>query len=61
MEEGKADDAVGSGSGATIDSNLSWKYHINHVALKIGKTIGTIARLRSYAATSTLLNIYRCF
>ena len=46
--------------GIIIDSNLSWKYHVNHVALKISKTIGTIARLRHFVPTSTLLNIYRC-
>ena len=30
--------------GVLIDENLSWKYHIGPVSLKISKTIGIIAR-----------------
>ena len=32
--------------GILLDSNLSWKFHIEYVALKISKIIGVIARLR---------------
>ena len=32
--------------GVLIDETLSWKYHIVHLASKISKTIGIIARLR---------------
>ena len=42
-----------------IDKNLSWKYHIDYVASKIGRTIGIIARLRHFIPLSTLLTIYR--
>ena len=36
-----------------------WKYHIDYVASKIGKTIGIFARLRHYVLLNTLLNLYR--
>ena len=31
--------------GILIDCNLSWKQHINYIALKISKTVGIIAKL----------------
>ena len=45
--------------GVLIDKYLTWKYHISHIASKISKTIGIIARLRHFVPTNTLLNIYR--
>ena len=45
--------------GVLIDSNLTWKYHISHVASKVSKTIGIIARLRHFIPMNALLNIYR--
>ena len=45
--------------GVLIDKNLSWKYHIDFIALKISKTIGIISRLRHFIPTPILLNIYR--
>jgi hypothetical protein len=42
-----------------IDSNLSCKNHINHIAVKISQLIGVIAKLRHFVPTRTLLNIYR--
>ena len=45
--------------GVLIDSNLTWKYHISHVASKVSKTIGIIARLRHFIPMSALLHIYR--
>ena len=45
--------------GVLIDNNLSWKFHVDYIALKIGKTIGIISRLRHFVPTSILLNIYR--
>ena len=45
--------------GILLDSNLSWKFHIEYVALKISKIIGVIARLRHFVPLCTLLNIYR--
>ena len=32
--------------GVLLDSHLTWKYHIDNVALKISRIIGVIARLR---------------
>ena len=45
--------------GVLIDNNLSWKHHIDYIALKISKTIGIISRLRHFIPTSILLDIYR--
>ena len=46
--------------GVIIDSNLTWKYHIDNIAYKISKAIGIIARLRHFVPVSTLKSIYRC-
>ena len=46
--------------GVIIDSNLTWKYHIDNIAYKISKAIGIIARLRHFVPLSTLNSIYRC-
>lgn len=45
--------------GILIDSNLTGKHHISHIASKISKSVGIICRLRHLAPFSTLLNIYR--
>ena len=42
-----------------MESNLSWKFHIDSVALKISRNTGVIARLRHFASLITLLSIYR--
>ena len=44
--------------GVLIDETLSWKYHIVHLASKISKTIGIIARLRHFLPLATLHHIY---
>ena len=44
--------------GILLNSNLSWKFHIEYVALKISKIIGVIPRLRHFVPLCTLLNIY---
>ena len=44
--------------GVLIDETLSWKYHIVHLASKISKTIGIIARLRHFVPLATLHHIY---
>ena len=44
---------------SNILDNLSWKFHIEYVALKISKIIGVIARLRDFVPLCTLLNIFR--
>ena len=45
--------------GLLIDYNLSWKNHIEYIALKISKVVGIIAKLRHYVPLHTLLNIYQ--
>ena len=45
--------------GVLIDKNLSWKYHIDHIASKISKIVGIIGRLRHHVPLNTLLQIYR--
>ena len=45
--------------GVLLDSNLSWKYHIAYVATKISKSRGSLARLRHFVPSSTLLNNYK--
>lgn len=42
-----------------IDKNLLWKYHVEHVVNKIGKTIGMISKLGHFVPKHTLLNIYK--
>ena len=34
--------------GVIIHSNLSWKHHIDHVAIKISQTVGFICKLRHF-------------
>ena len=47
--------------GILIDTNLSWKIHIEYIALKISKTVGLIAKLRHFLPLHTLLHIYQSF
>lgn len=44
--------------GTLIDNQLSWKQHINHVAIKISQTIGLITKLRSFVPRHTLTTPY---
>ena len=41
-----------------IDSNLSWKYHIESICHKISKSIGIIAKIRHFVPRSVLLSVY---
>ena len=45
--------------GVLLDSNLSWKFRIDNVALKVSRTVGVVARLRHFVPRTTLLNIYQ--
>ena len=45
--------------GVLLDSHLSWKYHIDNVALKISRIIGVIAHLWHLVPFTTLLSNYR--
>ena len=44
--------------GIMIDSDLSWKNHIDFICHKISKSIGIIAKLRHYIPRQLLLSIY---
>ena len=41
-----------------IGAELSWKYHINHIASKISKMTGIMAKARHHLASKTLLTLY---
>ena len=45
--------------GIIIDNNLSWKHHVDHVAIKMSRTVGLICKLRYFLPRHTLLTIYR--
>jgi len=45
--------------GILIDNNLSWKQHIEHITIKISRTIGLISKLRHLDPKHNLINIYR--
>ena len=45
--------------GVLNDKNLTWRPHIDHIASKISKIVGIIARLRHHVPLNTLLQIYR--
>ena len=34
--------------GIIIDNNLSWKHHIDHVAMKMSRTVGLICKVRHF-------------
>jgi hypothetical protein len=44
--------------GLFIDSNLTWKVHIDYISLKISRAVGIIARLRHFIPKHTLQRIY---
>jgi hypothetical protein len=44
--------------GLFIDSNLTWKAHIDYISLKISRAVGIIARLRHFVPKHTLQRIY---
>ena len=46
--------------GVLVDEHLTWSYHIAHVAKKIGRGIGILAKLRHYLDPRMLKNIYYC-
>ena len=45
--------------GIIIDNNLSWKHHIDHVAIKMSRPVELICKLRHFLQRHTLLTIYR--
>ena len=42
-----------------IDKNLTWKPHIDHIASKISKIVGILARIRHHVPLNIFLQIYR--
>ena len=43
--------------GIFIDQNLTWKHHIDHVALKISRYVVLLSKLRHHVPTHTLITI----
>ena len=46
--------------GVLVDEHLSWNYHTSHVAKKIGRGVGILAKLRLYLNPQMLKNVYYC-
>ena len=44
--------------GVLLDQHLSWKYHINHVAKIVLKTIGIISKAVFFLSSKSLLFLY---
>ena len=44
--------------GLYIDEELTWKYHINHVTMKVAKMTGIMAKARHFLPLKTLLTLY---
>ena len=47
--------------GVMIDSELSWKNHIDYISSKISKNIGLLSKARSMFSTETLTSLYYSF
>ena len=47
--------------GVIIDSNLTWKNHIQYISSKISKNVGIIKKARTILAKETLLTLYYSF
>ena len=45
--------------GILIDKSLSWKHHIEHIIIKVSRTVGLIAKLGYFLPRHTLLNMYQ--
>ena len=45
--------------GVLIDCSLSWKFHIEHIVVKIRRLVGIIAKFRHFVPRNTLLRIYQ--
>ena len=45
--------------GMLIDSNLSWKFHIDYICQNVSKTIRIIAQLRHFVPRHVPLTLYR--
>ena len=45
--------------GILIDKNLFWKHYIDHIIIKVRRTVGLIVKLQHYLPAHTFLNIYQ--
>ena len=45
--------------GILIDSHLTFKYHIEHITVKVSKNVGMVAKLTHFVPRKTLLQIYQ--
>ena len=45
--------------GIFTDQNLTWRHHIDHVAVEISRYVGLLSKLRHHVPTHTLITIYR--
>ena len=45
--------------GIFIDQNLTWRHHIDHVAVKISRYVGLLPKLLHHVPAHTLMTIYR--
>ena len=44
--------------GLILDSNLTWKSHINELCLKLSKTVGILSKVRHFADNHILVMLY---
>ena len=44
--------------GLILQSNLSWNKHVNHISLKVSKTIAILYQLKSVYSLKVLLTLY---
>ena len=42
-----------------LNSHLTFKYHIEHITVKISQNVGMLAKLRHFVPRKTLSQIYR--
>ena len=47
--------------GVQIDSNLTWKHHIEYTCKKLSKCVGILCKARKKLAKSSLINLYYSF
>ena len=44
--------------GVHLNEHLNWKHHVSTIAAKLRRANGAISKIRHYAPTKTLLNVY---
>ena len=46
--------------GVLLESSLSWKFHVNNVALKVSRTVGVVACLRHFVTRKQRTIMLKC-